>query len=124
MNDLLLIAADLDERRLLYAELLEAGYDVLPLPSLSGVIRWLSRGLPMPTLILLDIGQAGESQAELLEQLLAQTPGVPLVLVVPATNRFVWQRFSPRLAALLQRPVSIGEIVDAVRRIQPPVATC
>ena len=33
-RDVLLIAADLNERRLLFGELLEAGYDVIPVPGL------------------------------------------------------------------------------------------
>ena len=32
LHDVLLVAADLDERRLLLAELRELGYEVLPLP--------------------------------------------------------------------------------------------
>ena len=119
VNDLLLIAADVEERRLLFAELLEAGYDVLPLPSLSQAIRLLSRRVLVPPLILVDMGAEG-GEPNLIERLLAVARGVPLVLVAGAMNKPGCEPFRSKVAAVLHRPVSIGEIVAAVRRILPP----
>jgi hypothetical protein len=51
---LLLAAADLEERRLLLAELLEAGYQVAPVPGLEFAVRAMLGRSVRPSAILLD----------------------------------------------------------------------
>jgi hypothetical protein len=122
-RDLLLIAADLEERRLLLAELLEAGYQVLPLPGLAYAIRPLRLKLLTPPLMLVDIQGDQHATPRDVERLLAAAPGVPLILVVGAIDNAIWEPLRPRLAALMRRPISIGQIVDAVRaRVCTPLA--
>jgi hypothetical protein len=45
---------------------------------------------------------------------------VPLILVADSIGNELWEPLRPRVAALLRRPIHVGEIVDAVRRISPP----
>lgn len=118
-RDVLLASADLEERRLLFAELKEAGYDVSPLPDLSYAIRAVLLRLLWPRLILLDVcGDRHATPAEV-ERLLKLAPGVPVVLIAGTLLRESWEPLRPRLAALLHRPISIGDVVGVVRRAIP-----
>lgn len=113
-RNLLLIAADMEERRLLMAELLEAGYPVLALPGVGYAFRSLRLGLVAPLLVLVDVQGDEHAKPRDVERLLAAAPDVPLILVVGAVNSDQWESLRPRLAALLTRPISIGQIVEAV----------
>ena len=115
-NQLLLIAADLEERRLLLAELLEAGHDVLPLPGLVSAVRAILMRLVTPSLILLDAHGDERATPANVEELLGLMPEVPLILVVSAINSSRWEPLRPRLAELLRRPIRVGEVVAAVNR--------
>jgi len=53
------------------------------------------------------------------EGLLELVPGVPLILVVGGLDIASWEPLRPRVAALLRRPITVGEIVDVVRRATP-----
>ena len=53
------------------------------------------------------------------ENLLALARGVPLILVAGAMEIASWERLRPRVAALLRRPIAVGEVVDVVRRTLP-----
>ncbi len=118
-RDVLLIAADLGERRLLYGELLEAGYDVLPLPGMAAALGALLQHSVMPRLVLIDVREDPEARPQSVEYLLTLIPGIPLVLVVGAIDRKFWQALGARVAALLPRPVTIGKIVETVQRLVP-----
>jgi DNA-binding response OmpR family regulator len=113
---LLLIAADLEERRLLYAELLEAGYEVLPLPGLVYAVRAILMRRVTPSLVLLDIHGDPRATPAAVQQLLNLVPKVPLILVVSALDSTCWEPLRARATELLRRPVSIGEVIAAVRR--------
>jgi hypothetical protein len=54
------------------------------------------------------------------DDLLALLRDVPLILVADSIGNELWEPLRPRVAALLRRPIHVGEIVDAVRRISPP----
>ena len=73
-----------------------------------------------PPLVIADVHGDGHATPERLEQLLRLLPGVPLVLVIGGIEGDLWEPLRPRVAALLRRPVSIGEIVDAAQRLLPP----
>ena len=120
MGELWLVAGDHDERRLLYAELLEAGYDVLPLPDASAMTSFLSGGLPKPQLVLLAVSSDGHPSSEAIAQLAERISGAPLMLVVPAAWPRDAERLAGRVAVTLLRPVSIGQVVEVVRAIWPP----
>jgi DNA-binding NtrC family response regulator len=119
MNDILLIAADDEERRLLFAELREAGYAVLPVPGLGYAMRMLSLRAVAPPLVLLDAHDDAFAKPVHVERLTALAGGAPVILIVGAMGMAWWEPLRPKVAALLCRPISIGEIVDVVRRILP-----
>ncbi len=117
--DLLLIAADLEERRLLFAELLEAGYTVLPLSSLIYAIRLMRAGTIATSLILLVAYGDDGTIAARVEDLLRLASGSRLILVVGSIESERWETWRNRVAALLYRPISVGEIVDVVHAVLP-----
>jgi len=119
-GDLLLIAADFDERRLLFAELREAGYEVMAVAGLVDAVRALVLKVVAPPLIVWDLQgdqHATPAEGEMLLQLGA---GAATIVIVGATDYAGWESLRPRLAALLKRPLTIGQIVDAVRNTRPP----
>ncbi len=116
MNDLLLIAADDEERRLLFAELREAGYAVLPVPGLGYALRKLSLRAVAPPLILLDAHDDPFAIPIHVVRLISLAGRAPLILVVGAIGLARWEPLRPKVAALLSRPIRIGEIVAVVRK--------
>jgi hypothetical protein len=118
-HDLLLIAADWQSRTFTLAELQEVGYEVMAVPGLRYGIKALIERLVMPPLILADTHADDDATPERVEGLLELVPNIPLILVISAYDRPIWEPLRPRLAALLHRPVTVGEIVSAVRRAWP-----
>jgi DNA-binding NtrC family response regulator len=117
--DVLLIAADLNERRLLYGELLEAGYDVLAVPGLAVALGALLQRSVEPRLILIDVRDDPEATPNTVEHLLTLVPAVPLILVVGSIDRSAWETLRSRVAAWLARPITIGKIVEIVKQTLP-----
>jgi CheY-like chemotaxis protein len=118
-RDVLLIAADLGERRLLYGELLEAGYEVLPVPGMALALGRLLQHSVEPRLVLLDAHEDPEATPQAVRYLLTLAPGIPLVPVLGSINRDQWEPIADQVAALLVRPITIGKIIEAVQRILP-----
>jgi DNA-binding NtrC family response regulator len=117
--DVLLIAADLNERRLVYGELLEAGYHVKPVPGLALALGDLLQKSVEPRLILIDVRDDAEATPQAVQHLLSLVPGVPAMAVVGVFDRSAWEAIQPRFAALLARPVTIGKIVEVVKQTLP-----
>jgi CheY-like chemotaxis protein len=116
---ILLIAADMNERRLLYGQLLESGYDVLPLP---GMVRALAALLPhsiQPRLILLDVQGDEAATPQSVEYLKSLAPDIPLIAIVGSIDRELWQPLETGVATLLHRPITVARIVAAVEQILP-----
>lgn len=119
-HDLLLAAADWQSRALTLAELQEAGYEVMAVPGVRYAARALIRRLVAPPLILVDTHGDPDATPGHVEGLQELAPGVPLILIAGAYDWAAWEPLRPHLAALLRRPVTVGEIVAAVRRVLPP----
>jgi DNA-binding NtrC family response regulator len=117
-DDVLLIAADLDERRLMLAQLLEAGYRVAPVPGMAYANRWLYLSAPPPMILIDTFGDDAATPAAV-EDLLGRCPESRFVLIVRAIDSQRWEVLRRQTAALLRRPISIDEVVDAVRRTLP-----
>lgn len=112
---ILVVSGDQWPRALLRAELRDAGYDAIGATTLSRALRPppidVERG-PV-RLIVMDSGVvAGEPTA--LEAARRRYPGVLLVLIARAgaAPAGPW-------AAVLRRPVTIGDIVATLRRLVP-----
>jgi DNA-binding NtrC family response regulator len=115
--DVLLVAADWQSRALLLAQLQELGYSVTTAPALRHAYRALIGQRVHPRLILLDTTGDEDATPSTVEQLGELAPGIPTVLLIEAHHLQEWQLLQDRFAALLRRPVSIGDVVEVVRRL-------
>ena len=116
MEDVLLIAADRQFRRLVYAQLLEEGCSVLALPALETALAHLLCGGEPSRLTVLDL----QDQQVTLQQLqdLAQLTGQsPLILCGGALDRITLNQAGLPRAAVLLRPFSVGDLLQEVRRV-------
>jgi len=115
VEDVLLIAADRQLRRLLYAQLLEEGYSVLALPSLETALAHLLRGGEAPRLTVLDLhGQAVTGQQ--VDNLSQLTGRAPLILCGGALDRATLTQAGLPPARVLLRPFTVGDLLHEVRR--------
>jgi DNA-binding NtrC family response regulator len=119
-RDVLLVAANLNERRLLYGELLEAGYDVLPVSGVALALGKLLQKSIEPRLVLIDAREDPEALPASVEYLGTLIPDVPLIVVISSVDRAIWQPVRSRDTMLLPRPITIGQIVAAVKQALPP----
>ena len=117
-EELLLVAADGRTRALLLAELQEAGYNVVALPSLEVALAALATGRVDPALVVLDVQGDPRADRRGIGQLLNfLEEDIPLVLVVGAYDVQALAPLRPRAAVWLSRPLRVGDVVAAVRRI-------
>jgi DNA-binding NtrC family response regulator len=118
-RDVLLIAADLNERRLLFGELLEAGYDVVPVPGFAPALGTLLQHAVAPRLILVDVQGDEHATPKSVEHLTELSPGIPFILIVGSIDKTLWDPLEQRVAALLYRPITIGQVVETVKQKLP-----
>ena len=118
VEDVLLIAADRQFRRLAYAQLLEEGYSVLALPSLETALAYLLRGGSPPRLAVLDLhGQ--DVTGRQIGDLSQLTVGAGLILCGGALDRAVLTQADLPPARVLLRPFAVGDLLQEVRRALP-----
>jgi DNA-binding NtrC family response regulator len=122
-RDLLLIVADLRTRSLILAELQEAGYEVMAVPGLRYGLKAVLQGLVDPPAVVLDVHDDAFSTPERVRELMSLLPGVPLILIVGVYDVGAYEPLREGAAAFLVRPVTVGEITAAVRRVLPPPST-
>jgi DNA-binding NtrC family response regulator len=114
--DVLLVAADRKKRSLLLAELQEAGYDVVSMPGLRYALRALFPQRVRPRLILVDEDGDPDATPGYVKQIPGLVPGTPLLLVAGAFGMAAWQPLRDRDVEILSRPLTVGDVVEAVRR--------
>jgi DNA-binding NtrC family response regulator len=93
-------------RALLRAELIERGYDAVGYLTASDALATL--GARFPDLIVVDLRGVTREEVENLFKVGVPVIGIASIPEPSWASQFPW-------AALLRRPVSIGEIVDAVK---------
>ena len=118
-DDLLLVAEDWQSRALVLAELQEAGYEVNAQAGLRQALNHLARHPEHPPLVLLDLHGDEFATPETVDALLNLVPGAKLVLIVGVYAEPIWDRFATGGSIVLRRPVSVGQIVEQVKRILP-----
>jgi len=116
VEDVLLIAADEQFRRLVYAQLLAAGYAVLALPPLDTALAYLLRGGEPSRLTVLDL-QGQQFSGQRLDELSRLTGRAPLILCGGALDRVTLTQVSLPSCQVLLRPFSVGDLVQEVQRV-------
>jgi DNA-binding NtrC family response regulator len=109
----------LNERRLLFGELLEAGYDVSPSPGFAPALGVLLQNAIVPSLIVLDVQGDEHATPKSVEHLLTLKPRIPLILIVGTIDKALWDPLESRVVAVLHRPITIGGIVETVKKALP-----
>jgi DNA-binding NtrC family response regulator len=113
--DVLLIAADWQSRALLLAELQGEGYEVRAVPGLCHALRALVAGRVQPRLILIDVHEDPDAAPGPVEQIVALVPDIPVLLIAGAYDEAAWQPLRDRFAGILRRPLTVGQVAEAVR---------
>jgi len=116
MEDVLLIAADWQFRRLVYAQLLEEGYSVLALPALETALAYLLRGGEPSRLTVLDL-KGQEVTGQQLEDLAQLTGRAHLILCGGVMDRAMMTQAGLPPARVLVRPLTVADLVHEVRRV-------
>ena len=117
-GELLLVATDWQSRALLLAELQEAGFPVRAAPGLQWAIAWLLRGeVGKPALLVVDVHQDPLALPDQVATLHRLSGGAPLVLIVGVYQRRAFEPLRASCAAFLVRPITIGQVVEVVRRL-------
>jgi hypothetical protein len=110
----LLVAADWRSRALTLAQLQEEGYAVDTATGVRDAVRQAVRRRAPPAAVVVHAHGDPDATPECVAGLLVGFPGVPAVVVADALGD--WEAVRPRTAALLRRPVTIGQVVAALRR--------
>lgn len=118
-EDLLLVAEDWQSRALVLAELQEAGYQVNAQAGLRRALNHLARDPEHPPLVVLDLHGDEFATPETVDALLRLVPKAKLILIVGVYAEPVWDRFAAEGNIVLRRPVSVGGIVEQVKRLLP-----
>lgn len=113
---LLLLAADWQTRTLTLAELQTRGYDVKALPGITWGIKALVQRRIEPALVVLDTKDDADVTPERVRDLIRMLPNVPIILIVTTFARSAYEPLRERVATLLVRPITIGDVVAAVVR--------
>lgn len=116
MPEVLLIHNHQPERSLLFAQLREEGFQVSAVETLQEVLPSLARLELRPEVVVLDTREQRWTERELRELRLV-LPGVPLVVVSGARDAAALSLLREVADELLVRPVSVGQVAEAVRRV-------
>ncbi|HTG84834.1 MAG TPA: hypothetical protein VL853_08480 [Gemmatimonadales bacterium] len=118
-EDVLLVAEDWQSRALVLAELQEAGYEVNAQAGLRRALNDLARHPEHPLLVVLDLHGDEFATPETVDALLRLVPAAKLILIVGVYAEPVWDHFVAEGSIVLRRPVSVGGIVQQVKRLLP-----
>ncbi len=116
---IVLIEPEWPTRSYLRAELEELGFEVSVQDHPRAALEHLERWGFQPHLIVVDVGAIGVHDPDL-RQLLDRYPETPLLLLA-RPFRAVPDWLRRRATVLLDRPLAIREVVDAVRRLLAPL---
>ena len=113
---ILALSADWQTRALLAAQIGETtGREVVPAPAVNKALALIRMAGIDPALVIVDAGQ--QVTREEVERLRDAVPDAPLVLSVSALRRTEFDVLQSRCAAYMVRPVSVGQIAQAVAHI-------
>ena len=111
---LLLLAADWQTRALTLAELKERGHQVLALPGLRWGLKALLQDRVDPPLVFVDVKDDDFVSPEEIRHLRELLPDAAVVLLTGVFERESYAPLESVVDRVLVRPISIGEIVQAI----------
>ncbi len=111
---LLLLSADWQTRAMVLAELKERGHGVLALPGFRLGLKALLRDYVDPPLVLVDTKDDPDLSPEAIRELRELLPHTPILLLTGAFQQAEYQTVRDQVDAFLVRPISVGEIVQAI----------
>ncbi len=111
---ILLVDDDSTVRDSLYEVLVTEGYGVIPAGNGLQAVG-LSNRLPFD-LVLLDLNMPLMNGWDTFEQLTRQHPGLPVIIVTARANQ-VFTALSAGAGALLEKPVDIPRLLEAVEKL-------
>lgn len=114
---LLLLISDWQTRTLTLGELQERGYDVMALPGLRWGVKAIVQQRIDPLLIVVDTKGDSEATPDRVRRLRDMASRAPLVLIVGAYDRQAFEPLRASVAAFLVRPLTVGELVEAIVRV-------
>jgi DNA-binding NtrC family response regulator len=113
------VSAEQWPRAYLRAELIERGYAAVGFAGAQDVLAALASRRPRPQLVVFDL--RGQARVALALALLRQL-GIPVVGIAGAREAASGSARAFPWAALLRRPVSLGEVADTIGRALPKPA--
>lgn len=112
----LLLVSDWQTRTLALAELQERGCDVMALPGLRWGVKAIVQQRVEPALIVVDTKDDSEATPDRVRRLRDMAPRASLVLIVSTYDRQQFEPLRNIVAAFLVRPLTVGELVEAIVR--------
>lgn len=114
----ILVIDDDDDLRGMICEVLEdAGYATASMPGGEAALEYLERAEP-PDLILLDLMMPGVDGWRVREELRKRPPVADVPILVATASRAL-DRYPIEADAILLKPFSSRELLDAVARLAP-----
>ena len=120
---------DYEMRRVLWIRLTRVGYRVRMAADGAEAMERIRAGLALgprstPAVVVADLRMAGMGGFELLRELRALDPGIPVIVITafgdPETHRAV-----RRLGAVasFDKPLVLSDLIEELRRVAPPFAS-
>lgn len=118
-HDLLLSSADWQSRALILAELQELGYEMMAVPGVDYAVNAILKGLNDPPLLLIDVHHDSGATPEKVRGLISLLPDRPVILLIGIFDRERWLPLCGEVTRCFQRPIRIGDVIQAVQELLP-----
>ena len=110
---------DAQVRRFLASALVALGYVAYPAPDADSALEEIR--LVQPDVVLCDITMPGHDGVWLVQQIVAEWPGLPIVLVTALTELNATLTLQPGVVGYLVKPCSLEDLRTVLTRALPTV---
>jgi len=91
----------------------------MAVPSVDYAINAILKGLNDPPLLLIDVHHDASATPEKVSGLISLLPGRPVILLAGTFGRGRWLPLCGEVARCFQRPIRIGDVIQAVQQLLP-----
>jgi PAS domain S-box-containing protein len=120
---ILLVEDDPSVREMTTKVLARAGYDVIAVPDATHAMEMIEKLADPPDVLVTDVVMPGMSGIALAEEIFSRYPALGVVLLSGYTAETLdLTRAMDRGAAFVEKPVTVSELLAAIRRVQPKPA--